>query len=65
MNPPDAIIYAPQEPRRSEAVQCGGDVRFLKDGRLQQRFVITEYVGSSVAGIRQEWRDVPVVSDDQ
>jgi hypothetical protein len=61
----DRYIYAPMEPLRSERVECGGDVRILKDGRLQQRFVITEYVGGSRSGMRQEWRDVPVVDDDQ
>ena len=57
----DGLLYAPMEPMRSETVQCGGDVRFM-DGKLQQRYVITEYCGGSVCGMKQEWRDVPMLS---
>jgi hypothetical protein len=55
---PDSIVYTAQEPRRWETSQCGGEVRW-KNGKLQQVFVITEYVGGSPSGQRQEWRDVP------
>lgn len=55
--------YEPMAPQRSETVQCSGEVRFLKDGRLQQRWLITEYVGSSASGMRQEWRDVPIADE--
>jgi len=54
----DSILYAPIEPGRWSTEVCG-EVRWSKDGKLQQRFVITDYVGSSPAGTRQEWRDVP------
>ena len=57
--------YASLEPQRWSTVVCGGDVRWSKkDGKLQQRFVVTDYVGSSPSGSRQEWRDVPIVDDD-
>lgn len=58
-----AILYAPMEPSRWESVSCGGDVRWL-NGKLQQRFVITEYVGGSMSGTRQEWRDVPSLTGE-
>jgi hypothetical protein len=58
MHPPEPIIYAAQEPHRWEGIECGGEVRW-KAGKLQQVFIITEYVGGSPTGQRQEWRDVP------
>lgn len=60
---PDSVLYAPIEPGRWSTEVCGGDVRFLKDGRLQQLFVITDYIGSSPSGVRNEWRDVPIVDE--
>lgn len=55
-----AYTYAPMEPQKWQQIVCGGDVRW-NGGKLQQRFVITEYVGSSPVGSWQDWRDVPTI----
>jgi hypothetical protein len=55
-------VYAPMEPAKTESVRCGGAVRWRsKAGKLEQLWIITEYIGSSPSGQREEWRDVPWV----
>lgn len=48
--------------------RCSGEVRwhwppFDGECRLQQKFIITEYVNGSVVAQREEWRFVPVVKE--
>lgn len=57
----EALIPAPMGPSKYEMVECGGDIRWM-DGKLQQRFVVKEYSGGFQSGVRQEWRDVPMLS---
>lgn len=48
--------------QKYELVTCAGEVRFMPDGRLQQRFEVVEYEDGKIKGCRQEWRDVPTLS---
>lgn len=61
MHESEAYRYAATEPVKSYVSRCAGQVRYSPtDGVLQQLWVITEYMGSSPSGQREEWRDVPV-----
>jgi hypothetical protein len=58
------LNYAAMEPSRWSTVQCGGEVRWC-DGKLQQLWVIIDYVGSSPHEKRNEWREVPTVTNGE
>lgn len=59
--------------QKYELVTCAGEVRFrpAAEGEigpvliLQQRFEVVEYENGQIVGCRQDWRDVPTVSNGE
>jgi len=57
--------------QKYELVTCAGEVRFRQANPdeigplqiLQQRFEVVEYEKGQIVGCRQEWRDVPAVTN--
>lgn len=59
--------------QKYEIVTCAGEVRFRQANPnepgpfqiLQQRFEVVEYEDGKIKGCRQEWRDVPTVTNGE
>lgn len=55
--------------QKYELVTCAGEVRFVPSAdvgpihKLQQRFEVVEYEDGKIVACRQEWRDVPILSN--
>lgn len=58
----DDVTVTVSDPIEYTEIKCEGPVR-LMNGRLQQLYSVYDFARGRCVGKREDWRDVPVLTD--